>query len=232
MTNELSDKIVEEIQSRKIAPRPRWRFLLKRWVLWSLAIGATVLGGIAIAVITFIFFDHDAQAHRYLEQSELEDILLTIPYVWLVTLAALIAVTKYAVRHTTFGYRYTTTRIVGAVLAGSIVLGLTLNTMDIGQRVHDYLAGHVPYYGALISTSKDAWSHPEKGLLGGTITAIVSSEEFELADFHANIWRVDSWDIEDEDNIIRKGATIKIVGTQQDSFRFQAKEIFPWNNEK
>lgn len=233
MTNQLPDKIVGEIQRRNIKPRPRWQFLLKRWVLWSLAAGSMVIGGIAVAVILFIFFDHDPQARIFLEQSEFEDILLAIPYFWLAALAALIVVTKYAVRHTTFGYRYPAARIMGVVLAGSILLGAALNELDIGEHVQNFLSENVPYYGALTSTSKDAWSHPEKGLLGGTITAVISADEFELADFKKKNWRVVLNDVEGGDDlIIRKGALVKIVGTKQEGLFFRAKEIFPWDIEK
>lgn len=231
MNNTLPEKIIEEIKKQGIEPRPRWQFLLKRWVLWSLAIFSTIVGGIAIAIIIFIFIDHEASVRVYLEQSAVEDILSTIPYLWLATLVVLVVITKYAVHHTKFGYRYTTMRIVGAVLVGSILLGVIFNTMGVGESVQDFLVETVPSYDTFLYTSKDAWLQPEKGLLGGTVTAVISQEEFELLDFHKKIWLVNMSEIQgDNDSIIQQGAMIKIIGTQKDSYLFRAGQVFPWNN--
>ncbi len=231
MTNELSEKIIEEIKKQGIEPRPRWQFILKRWVLWSLAIFSTILGGIAIAVIIFLFIDHDASARVYLAQSAVEDILLAIPYFWFVTLAVLTGVTKYAVRHTKLGYRYAITRIVATVLISSIFLGITLNAMDVGEQVQDFLVETVPSYDALTYTSKDAWLQPAKGLLGGTITAIISPEEFKLLDFHKKSWHIDTNELQDKNDMtIKQGAVVKIIGTQKDNSTFRAGQIFPWGN--
>lgn len=231
MNNTLPEKIIEEIKKQGIEPRPRWQFLLKRSVLWSLAVFSTVLGGIAIAIIIFTFIDHDASVRVYLKESTVDDILLSIPYFWLATLAILTGVTKYAVRHTKFGYRYATTRIVAVVLVCSVLFGILLNTMDVGESVQDFLVETIPSYDALTYTSKDAWVQPEKGLLGGTVTAIISSEEFDLTDFHKKTWRVNTSEIQgNNDSVIRQGAIVKIIGTQKDNSTFRAGQIFSWGN--
>ncbi len=231
MNNTLPEKIIEEIKKQGIEPRPRWQFLLKRSVLWSLAVFSTVLGGIAIAIIIFTFIDHDASVRVYLKESVVDDILLSIPYFWLATLAVLTGVTKYAVRHTKFGYRYATARIIATVLIGSTLFGIALNTMDVGESVQDFLVETVPSYDALTYTSKDAWVQPENGLLGGTVTAIISSEEFYLTDFHKKSWRVNTSETQgNNDSIIRQGAIVKIIGTQKDNSTFRAGQIFPWGN--
>lgn len=231
MNNTLPEKIIEEIKKQGIEPRPRWQFLLKRSVLWSLAVFSIVLGGIAIAIIIFTFIDHDASVRVYLQGSAVEDILLAIPYFWLVTLAVLTGVAKYAVRHTKFGYRYATTRIMAAVLIGGTVLGITLNVMDVAGSIQDFLVETVPAYDVLMYTSKDAWSRPEKGALGGTVTNIGNSEYFELLDFHKKTWRIDTRELQDHMNIsVKQGMVIKIIGTQEDSSTFRAGQIFPWTN--
>lgn len=231
MNNTLPEKIIEEIKKQGIEPRPRWQFLLKRSVLWSLAIFSTVLGGIAIAIIIFTFIDHDAGVRVYLKESAVDDILLSIPYFWLATLAILTGVTKYAVRHTKFGYRYATARIIAAVLIGSTLFGIALNAIDIGERVQDFLVETVPAYDALTYTSKDSWSQPEKGLLGGTVTGVVSSEYFELIDFHRKTWRIDMSELQDHNDVtIKQGVVVKIIGTKKDSSTFSAGQIFPWGN--
>ncbi len=229
MNNKLPEKIIEAIKREGIEPRPRWQFLLKRSMLWSLATVATVLGGIAIAVIIFIFIDHDTNARAYLNESIFVDLLETIPFLWFGTLLLLIVITQYAIRHTKSGYRYTTARIVGAVIVSSVMLGIALSTMEVGERVQDFLAERVPYYNELTSTSKDVWSHPAKGLLGGTVTGVNSSEELKLTDFLNKDWLVDIGGIDVADrSIIREGLMIKMIGTQEDNSTFRAIRVLPW----
>lgn len=231
MNNTLPEKIIEEIKKQGIERRPMWRFLLKHSVFWSLAIFSIILGGIAVAVIIFIFIDHDASVRVYLHESIFEDLLQTIPYLWVTTLLTLIGISKYGVRHTKFGYRYTTARIIGVVVASSLILGITLSTLEIGERVQDFLVERLPYYNELTSTSKDAWSHPEKGLLGGTVTAITSSEELKLTDFHEKIWLVDIGKIDTVNNaLMRPGIMIKMIGTKEADAEFRAVQVFPWKN--
>ena len=229
MNNMLPEKIIEEIKNRGIAPRPRWHFLLKRSVLWSLVGIATILGGIAVAIIIFIFIDNDAGARAYLNESIFMDLLETIPYLWFGTLFLIIGITQYAVRHTKFGYRYTMIQIVGLVIMSSVLLGVALNALEVGERVQDFLAERVPYYDELVSTSKDVWSRPEKGLLGGTVTSIISSDEFKLTDFHNKDWLIDKGQIDATDSaIIQLGAKIKLIGTIEDNSTFRAVRVFPW----
>ncbi len=229
MNNKLPEKVIEEIKAQGIEPRPRWHFLLRRFVLRLFAVSTTVLGGIAVAVIIFVFIDHDASARVYLAESIFEDLLQTIPYLWLGTLLLLIGITKYAVRHTKFGYRYATSRIVGVVVVSSIMLGIVLSALEVGERVQDFLIERVPYYDELTSTSKDVWSRPEKGLLGGTITAIVGSEELELTDFQDKSWLVDIGEVDAESgSIIQPGVMIKMIGIQEAKTEFRAVRVFPW----
>lgn len=229
MNNMLPEKIIEEIKNRGIVPRPRWHFLLKRSVLWSLVAIATIFGGIAVAVIIFIFIDHDANARAYLNESIFVDLLETIPYLWFGALFLLIGITQYVIRHTKSGYRYTTARIVGVVVVSSVVLGIVLSALEVGERVQDFLVERAPYYDKITNTSKDSWSHPEKSLLGGMVTEVVSSDEFKLTDFHNKDWFVDSGKIEDANvAIIQLGSTIKMIGTQEDTTTFRAVQVLPW----
>ncbi len=146
MDNNLSEKIVAEIKEHNIKPKPKWQFLLKRWVLWLFAVLSIILGGIAVSIIIFLFLDHDATTMVSLDQGMIEGILLSIPYFWLVTLVVLIGICKYAVVHTKFGYRHATVKIIGAVLVLSILLGIALHSFDVGEQMQHFLNETIPYY--------------------------------------------------------------------------------------
>jgi hypothetical protein len=231
MNNTSPEKIIEEIKKQGIESRPRWQFLLKRWTLWSMAILSIIVGSIAVAVIIFTFIDYDTSVRTYLQKSAVENILLSIPYFWLVTLVILVGITKYAVRHTKFGYRYATTRIVMTVLVGSMLLGIGLNFLDVGESVQNFLVDTFPAYDSLVYTSKDAWSQPDKGLLGGTVIMIVNSDEFTIMDFHKKTWQIDTSELQGKSDIdIKQGIIVKIIGTKKDNSTFQAGQIFLWSN--
>lgn len=232
MKESFSQNIVEEIEKRDLKPRPRFYFLLKRSVFWSLASLSAVIGGIAVSIIIFVFFDHDPEAARYLHQSLTEDIMLSVPYLWLLILAAFVGVAKYSVRHTKTGYRYATLKIVGAVLIASLALGLLLDAFDSGAAIDDYLSDTLPYYSSLVYTSKDAWTNPDKGLLGGEVLEMKSPTEFSLRDFKNRMWQIsiDPNELDETAKNIKAGDLIKIIGIKVSNANFQAKQIFSWGN--
>ncbi|MCL5017283.1 MAG: hypothetical protein M1155_01290 [Patescibacteria group bacterium] len=232
MSEPLSNQIVEEIEKQKLTPKPRLHFLLKRSVLWFLAILASAIGAVAFSIIIFIFFDHDAEAAKYLHQSLIQEIMLSIPYIWILVFAAFIWVTKYSVHHTKTGYRYTTAKIIGIVLIINISLGLVLNAFDLGTKINDFLSDTIPYYDSLIYTSKTAWSDPENGLLGGYVLSANNSTEFSLRDFKNKIWRIiiDPNETDDIGKNIATDQEIKIIGVKENDTTFQAKQIFLWGD--
>ncbi len=232
MENKLQQRIVNEIKKRGIVPRPKWQFLLKRSFGWTLAAVSLMLGSIVIATMMFIFSGYDESLAKYFSESIYIDILELLPFFWFCTLVLLVWISKYAVRQTTYGYRYTTGQILTGILSSSIVLGALLYSFGLGERVQNFLVHSSPYYDALTFTSKDAWSHPEKGLLGGVIISVGDSGEIELRDFSNQIWQVDVREIADKkiDFQLQKGVMIKIIGTQDAPFSFYAEEVFSWNN--
>ena len=230
MNDHLSDTIIQTLEKRGISPRPRWHFLLKRRVLWFVSCLSVLLGGIAISVIIFVFFDHDTDARVYLHENLAQDLLLSIPYVWLVSLAILVALTRLAVLHTEHGYRYGVSRVITLTLLASVALGLLFDAFDVGQNVDEFLNETIPYYDSIVYTSRDAWSQPEKGLLGGTLLSTLSSSEIHIRDFRNREWRVDVSKIEQGDlpPQLVIGQIIKIVGDDMGQGTFRANQLFMW----
>ena len=152
-----SEHIVKEIAERGATPKPRWHFLLKRSVFWTLAALSVVIGGIAVSVAMYVFFDNDGL--RTLGQPALQDTLRdfaqSIPYIWLFVLGLFTASAYLGFRQTRKGYRYATTMVVGAAISISLVFGLILDTLDFGQMVHKYLLSNTTVYDILIHSSED-----------------------------------------------------------------------------
>ncbi len=149
------EHIVKELEARNAMPKPRWHFLITRGMFWLLAITSVLIGAVAFAVANFVFFDNDGLSVAILERSSIFDIAQAIPFVWLGVLGLFTGCAYFGFRHTRRGYRYATTLVVLTAIAISIALGLLLNTVDFGQRVHQYLLQHASFYDSLVHSRED-----------------------------------------------------------------------------
>lgn len=159
MNEQLPQHIIQEIEKRGLKPRPRFYFLLKRSVFWSLAGISIFLGAIAVAVALFVFLDNDGVGTAALLETPLEVILQSIPFVWLFTLVLFTTSAYVGLRNTKTGYRYKTVKAVTLVIVLSICFGILLSILDFGQVVHKYLLNHTSFYDSLIHSREDI-THP------------------------------------------------------------------------
>lgn len=229
MNDLLSKKIIEEIDTRKIEPIPKWHFMLRRSVFWSLAVISVILGAIAVAVTIFIFFDHDWSVFGLLEHSFLEDVLLTIPYLWLVFFGLFIAVSNYSFRHTKTGYKYKTAWVALAILCLSIFFGAMLNMLDAGDYVNHFLLNNVPAYDRLVYTREDVWTRADRGLLAGEVMKIVDSNHFVLNDLKNHEWNIDTSKVQSFHPTLNEA--VKMKGKEVDVKTFQATSIEDWEGQ-
>lgn len=155
MNEQLPQNIIHEIEKRGLTPRPRFHFLLKRSVFWSLAGVSTLIGAVAVAVALYVFFDNDGVGTAALLETPLEGLLQSIPFVWLFILALFTVSAYLGIRHTKTGYRYKTAKAVLIVVILSICLGVVLNLFDFGQMAHNYLLHHTSFYDPLIHSRDD-----------------------------------------------------------------------------
>ncbi len=152
-----SEHIVKEIAERGATPKPRWHFLLKRSVFWTLAGLSVAIGGIAVSVAIYVFFDNDGLGTLGSPalQDTLRDFAQSIPYIWLLVLGLFTASAYLGFRQTRKGYRYATAMVVGAAIILSLVFGFLLDTLDFGQTIHKYLLSNTTVYDMLIHSSED-----------------------------------------------------------------------------
>lgn len=150
-----SQSVEEAIEARGVAPRPRWHFLFKRSVFWSLALASIFFGAIAFSIADYIFFDNEGVSSAVLLESPLEGIMQSVPLLWLVVFGLFAGVTFVSFRNTRSGYQHRTTAVVLTVTALTIGLGFILNMFDFGQGVHYYLLNHTSFYDAMVQSSDD-----------------------------------------------------------------------------
>ena len=163
MNEQLSQTIVEQIKNQGLKPKPRWQFLLKNQVLWSLTLVASLLGGVAVATMIFILTDHDWDVFHYLDRSLFEHTVVSLPYLWLATLVVLIFAARYNFQHTRRGYRYAAAKVASLSLLVSLILGGLCHTAGFGSGLHNLFMEQLPFYQKLTYTKDDIWVYPEKG---------------------------------------------------------------------
>ncbi|NTV02023.1 MAG: hypothetical protein HGB04_04460 [Chlorobiaceae bacterium] len=230
------DLILDEIEKRKVVPIPRWHFLLRRGVFWTLAVISVITGSLSMATAMYVFLDHDflvdqARITRFLAQQPLvEDIIDSIPYLWLTALLLFTLVAYYGVRHTRKGYRYPTLRVIGGSLLLSLALSGFMNLFDVGQIIHRYLIENVRGYDHLVYANEQRWTQARKGWLGGKVIRLDGSRNvLVVMDYKKRIWSVDIADTDvNPGTRILPGKYIKITGLKTGQLEFRASSIQAW----
>lgn len=236
MANINSDKIIDEIEKRRVVPIPRWRFMLKRAGVWGLALTSVMTGAISMATAIYVFFDNDYLTDHagieklFVQRPLIEVIVRSIPYAWLVTLALFMIAAYYSFRHTRRGYRYSVFRVVAGSVLLSVMLSGILHTFGIGKHVHRYLIDNVKGYGSLVYTNDVLWAQQEKGLLGGKVVRYSRCDStVVIRDYRHHFWRVDiSRARKHRGAHIAVGKYLKITGFKTGTNSFRAATIRPW----
>jgi hypothetical protein len=188
MNEELTNKILDRIDADQIVPLPRWRFLLLNGFFWFFAVLSVFIGGLAVGTTIFLFIDH--QQHGFGEAShEALELLLMVPFLWIIVLALFVGIAWTSIVHTRRGYQYRLGAIIAASMALSIILGSVLHLAGLGKMTHEYL-NEMPLYNSAIYDSRDAWSRPALGRLAGIVTVVQGNDHFSVIDFSGRIWDV------------------------------------------
>ncbi len=186
---DLSKHIAQEIEARKLTPRPRWRFFLRDSFLAGLMLLTTVLGAFAVATVIFLATNYDWPALRFVKEW-VWYLLFVAPYAWFLALVILVVVTWKNFVRTKYGYRYEAWVVAALSFVGSLVMGIGFYFFGFGTGIHSFLLQNFSYYPRVVNVYEELWEHPERGFLGGTVVAVLSEEEFLLRDARGGEWRV------------------------------------------
>lgn len=223
---DLEKKVLGAIEQRNLAPRPYFMVFAKRSVFLSLAVLSVLLGAVSSAVLLFAISDYYATGWRVLDNLPLDEFLLSVPVLWLVSMPLFAASAYIGLRNTRRGYRFGAGRIVLVSLAASIGLGLILNFFNAGQRVNDYLIAHVGWYRQQADVPFAFWSRPERGFLGGKADLLLSDQQLRLIDFDLNVWTVDISGAQiNLDNPILSEGDVAIRGQVTGPMQFRADVV-------
>ena len=225
--DELSNKIIERIDSEKIKSLPHWRFVLLRVIFWLLALLSIIIGSFAVAAMLFLFFSY--RAHGLLTVSEdFTELLLLIPYIWLVVFGAFLIITKISIEHTKKGYKYRFRTVLLASVILSLVLGFILYADDIGRMTHEFF-NRIPFYNSVTYDSQDIWNRPKIGRLAGVVVSIEDNNNFSIVDFSGHVWHVRLATSTSGLFVPEANSTVRMTGLlEASSSKFIAKSVVEW----
>jgi hypothetical protein len=220
----ISNKTWETIREKDIQPSPRWRFLLKDWVLFFFGALSILAGSIAVSVSLLLFQHFDWDVAAFSRRGPVIEIFSAIPHVWLGILVLFVGVAYYQMRHTHSGYRYRGYVFVLVSVGASLALGMVFFSLGFGHRVDALLSGNIPQYNRLIQRPVDRWVHPERGLLAGTIVHITKDSAV-IEDFSGRRWSVRL--PKEHMNTAVIGSRIKLFGESKER-EFMVNRISSW----
>lgn len=166
----LSDKILQQIESQKVEPiAPFWHRL--RSVFWFVLLGvAVVFGSQAVGLSLENFFpDQDMVRGRGFVVMASS----WIPWIWAVFALSLMFLAYGAIRHFRYGYRYATAKLVGALLVSILGLGVLSSQFHLSFRVHRLLMHNIQTYAHLFEGERQKfWTSPTEGRVYGHILQV------------------------------------------------------------
>ncbi len=226
--NDFGRKLLEKIKEKKLAPKSRWHFLLKRYVIWGIGIISLAIGALAFSVIIYVLKYNDWDIYDQLTDSFLSFVFLTLPYFWLLFLILFIYIVYYDLRHTKKGYRYSLPIVLAISVGSSMILGALFFEVGLGQAIDDILGQNMPMYERFINRHIGLWAEPENGRLSGLIISKLSEDEIIILSQERMKWDalLNGAEFPEGFKII-VGRPIRLLGEKIDDRVFRAIKVLP-----
>lgn len=221
-------RILAQIKNNQLAPKPRWRFLLKNYMVWLSGAVALLVGAAAVSVMIYLFKYNDWEVCRQTHKSLAEFFLLTLPYFWLIFLGFFVFVIYYNLKHTKHGYRYPLYALILVSIAASVILGSGFFLMGWGEKIDDILGRRMPFYGQVMNRQMSFWFNPEEGRLTGVVIDLPDERGyFYLVDPVGGNWQILSLRDRRRPEFLLEGQPVNLIGQVLSGYQFQAEMVRP-----
>jgi len=228
--SELTDKVLNELRDKDVRPVPAWRFVLNSALTW-IGFGLFVLlGAQSVSIILFLLSDNDWSELGYFRGGPIGYAFTVLPYVWVAALVLLVTIAYLEFRKTKGGYRYRSFAVIGAVVALSMVAGVSLHSAGLGKRADAMFENHLPQYRRVVPRGIQIWDRPQAGRLVGEIENLGEDGSFDLVTPSGESWTVHPG--KDHGGrmppAFREGEPVRVVGEPSGDGGFDAKAVLPW----
>jgi len=228
-----SQKILQKIKDNDVRPDPKWHFLFKRSVIWVVFFLSILLGSMASALAIFQLRYAEWDLYQHFRHSLAEFVLLVLPIFWLVFLLGFTGFAYYYFRRTEQGYRYRALWVVSGSIILSLIGGGFLYSTGLPEKLEPVFFDNMPFYQQWQARKQRVWMSPDKGLLAGRITTVISDRKIQIEDLEGATWEIDITDTLWRGRLKpAESLKIKIIGQKTGAGRFAAAEIRPWRGRR
>jgi hypothetical protein len=228
-----SDKIMSEIEKKKLKPKPRWEFVFKNYFLWIIGFFSLIFGALSFSLIIYLFNSGGEVFFDNFGASFWEVFLTVIPIFWLVFLALFVSLFYLNLKKTKKAYKYSPFLIIAIGLIASLALGSSFYMLGFSKKLDNLLGKNInPFvYGHLMNPQLEFWSNPENGRLAGIISEIGDGQKLFLIDKDSKEWLVyyDQAEIKPAVNL-EKGYPVKFFGEILEDNQFGAIRVMPMHS--
>jgi hypothetical protein len=225
--NDFDQKLAAKMKEEGMAPKPRWHFLLKDYVIWASGTLSLLIGAGAVSIMIYLFKYNGWEVQEQTHKSLWEFFLLTLPYFWIIFLGLFIFTLYYNLKHTKRGYRYPVWVIIVSSISVSIILGSLFFLVGLGERVDNILGERVPLYDKVINRHMGFWFNPEEGRLIGLVTVKNDEHSFNIQDPRGDDWLVFAGSDDFPVALLKLNQPVDLIGHILAESQFQADIIRP-----
>lgn len=225
--NDFDQKLVAKIREEKIIPYPRWHFLLKNYVVWTVGAIALLIGAAAVSVMIYFLKYSGWEIREEAHKSLVDFLLLTLPYFWIIFLGIFVFILYYNLHHTKRGYRYPIWLIAVASVVLSVILGGILFLAGWGQKIDDLLGEQMPFYDTVINRQLGFLFDPDEGRLVGLVSGQNDDQGFNIIDPQGNQWQISVKSGGPSLGILELRQPVGLIGKIISENKFEARVVRP-----
>lgn len=223
----ISDKAFAQIKTENISPLPRWTFLLRRSIFWSV-FALIAASGALISAFAVYLADNNDWDMLFDSSGNIQDIWSVLPMFWIGMFAVFIIIANFYFRHSRTGYRFSPVIVGVAVLAGSLAAGGILNAAGAAEKMDRIIIRQAPYL-RLIDPRIRMWDQPWQGRLTGSVVEAGPGPNFTILTPRGQRWTISLSGLPKKMVVMpRKGDRLKILGKVAAPGIMQVQELRPW----
>jgi len=225
---DISQKVLKIIEEKNIAPKSKWKFLLKNYLFLTVFSLSLFVGALTVSVIIYMLKTNDWDLYSYVSNSLIRFILITLPYLWIMGLVVFVVIAYFNFRHTKKAYCHRIPTIIIGTIGIVSLLGLLFYDVGVGQAVNDNLREYIPAYNKFVEEREKIWHKPEKGMISGEVI-FADEENIKMRDHDGKVWIISRENLQDSDEkVLTPGYKIKVMGERINGDNFNPKRARPF----
>ena len=228
MTN-FSQKIIDVIKEKHIAPKPRWYYLMLHVFMW-IAIGSAILmGSFAFGIVIRHFTQTDWEMTQMASGGSIQSILIILPYIWFALLILILFLAQWLFHHTEKGYKIRPLFVIAGIILISLLGGFASFATHLDEPFERGMRKNMPFYESYLKGRARPFVNAGKGVLTGEIIKVSSEDMIILKDLKDEEWNVDIRDVKggQKKMELEEGLPIGVVGKRLGPGEFKAKRLLP-----